>query len=128
MIYFSMTNNYLKKKFSQILFFVSYLKIIFSTDIKYITFNNNQINIFLKKFNLDIFFFLKKNTFFQYKQLIDLIGFDTSQKTQRFFLIYSLLSIKYNNRINLYCPVQELFSITTISSLYSSAGWSEREV
>jgi NADH:ubiquinone oxidoreductase subunit C len=128
MIYFSSTNSYLKKKFSHVFFFVSYLKKLFSTDIKYFVFNNNQLNIYLKSFNLDIFYFFKKHTFFQYKQLTDIIAIDISTKTQRFFLVYSILSIKFNNRINLFCPIQESFAINTISSLYSSAVWSEREV
>ena len=128
MIYFSLTNNYLKKKFSQTFIFVSYLKMFFSQDIKYITFNNNQLNIYLKKYNFDIFFFFKKHTFFQYKQLIDIIGIDNAQPNQRFSLIYTLLSLKYNNRVNIHCPTQELLTIQTLNTLYSSASWSEREV
>lgn len=128
MIYFSLTNSYLKKKFSQIWIFVSYLKTIFSSDIKYISFNNSQLNIYLKQYNFDVFFFLKKHTFFQYKQLIDIIATDNSQPKQRFSLIYTLLSLKYNNRINIYCPIPELLTIKTITTLYSSAHWSEREV
>jgi NADH:ubiquinone oxidoreductase subunit C len=121
MIYFSLKNNYFKKSFPEFTNFVIYFKKVFSTDLKYITINNFSINLYLKIFQLDIFFFLKKHHLFQYKQLSDIIVIDSISKLTRFVIVYSLVSLKYNIRVNVYCPVPELQNLPTVTKIYASA-------
>ena len=128
MTYFSLENIYLKKLFPDFVLFVTYFKNLFSKNLKYITVNNNGINLYLREFKLDVFFFLKKHHLFQYKQLVDLIVVDKITKTQRFVLIYTFLSVKYNFRVTVYSSINELQHVPTLTKIYASASWSEREV
>lgn len=128
MTYFSLENIYLKKLFPDFVLFVTYFKNLFATNLKYITVNNNGINLYLNEFKLDVFFFLKKHHLFQYKQLVDLIVVDKITKTHRFMLIYTFLSVKYNFRVTVYSSLNELQPIPTLTKIYASASWSEREV
>jgi NADH:ubiquinone oxidoreductase subunit C len=73
--------------------------------------------------------FLKKHSTCQYKTLVDLIAYDSPGKNLRFTLIYNLLSVDYNSRIILHTKLfEKLPVISTVISLFSGAGWLEREV
>jgi NADH:ubiquinone oxidoreductase subunit C len=75
-----------------------------------------------------ILYFFNKHTFFQYRNVIDIISYDTLGKKSRFFIIYKLLSVFFNSRIRLVSKINELDNLLSIVSLYKSANWSEREV
>jgi len=60
--------------------------------------------------------------------LIDICGVDYPEKEARFEVVYNLLSIKYNSRIRVKVVVDELTPIDSVTSIYNSAGWYEREV
>lgn len=75
-----------------------------------------------------ILMFLKKHTLCQYKQLVDIICFDTPGKNYRFFIIYNLLTIQYNTRIQVITKLKNTNELLSISGLYKSANWSEREI
>lgn len=67
------------------------------------------------------------NPLFSYTQLVDLTAIDWLNKSPRFVVVYSLLSIKFNSRLRL--KTNTIFNlIPTITWLYPSAGWLEREV
>ena len=75
-----------------------------------------------------VLFFLKYHTNLQYKVLVDMTAVDYPTRANRFDVVYHLLSVKYNTRIRIKTVVNELDSLESITSLYSSAGWAEREV
>ena len=75
-----------------------------------------------------VLFFLKYHTNLQYKVLVDMTAVDYPTRPNRFDVVYHLLSIKYNTRIRVKTVINELDSIESITNLYSSAGWAEREV
>jgi len=60
--------------------------------------------------------------------LIDIFAVDFPGKKERFQLFYYLLSVKYNIRIKLKTELDELTLISSISNIYKSACWMEREV
>ena len=64
----------------------------------------------------------------QFKQLTDLFAIDYPDKTPRFEVVYQLLSLRFNHRIRVKIFTQDGESIPTVSRLYSSANWYEREV
>merc|ERR1712032_1441091 len=64
----------------------------------------------------------------QFKTLIDITAIDFLNNHNRFELVYSLLSIRYNLRIFIKIYLNDLFITKTSSNLYLSANWSEREV
>ena len=99
--------------------------------------------IISKKFVQAYLFFLKKHTATQYKQCIDIAGIDTlssvnyktaklSKKNNnnkcRFIINYILFSTIYNSNFILQVQSKLLESLPTITSLYSSTRWLEREV
>jgi len=72
--------------------------------------------------------FLKYHTHSQYTMLMDITAIDIpSKKDKRFEVVYNLLSIQSNTRIRIKTHANELSPIPSLVSLYSSAGWYERE-
>ena len=96
---------------------------------KFFFFKRGYIYI-LTNFNYfyNIIFFLNKSSFFQFKILIDVIVSDYPEKFYRFLISYSLLSIKFNLRLNLIFCFKELFPIISIKRLFYSSNWLEREI
>ena len=72
--------------------------------------------------------FLKSNDFFKFRQLIDIAGVDYPEDDKRFQLVYLLLSHEYNFRIKLMIKFQIDQSISSITKIFPSANWMEREV
>lgn len=53
---------------------------------------------------------------------------DFPSRINRFELTYVLLSVRKNERIYLRCNVAELNSVPSLSSLFNTANWLEREI
>ena len=71
---------------------------------------------------------LKDNEKLKFTQLLELTAVDYPDKPLRFNLVYILISIEYNCRIILTTYIGEDESIESITSLFPSANWYEREV
>lgn len=72
--------------------------------------------------------FLKENQETLYDLLVDLAGVDTGNESPRFFVVYLLHSIKFNNRLRIKVPVAEGAALDTVSDIWRAADWMEREV
>jgi NADH-quinone oxidoreductase subunit C len=72
--------------------------------------------------------FLKNDSMYQFKHLIDIVAVDQPGKNYRFTLIYCLLSTTFNQRIQVSIQTNELKSIESVTSIYKNANWSEREI
>jgi len=91
--------------------------------------NNDLITINIKKEYLKLFLkFLKNHYNTRMVQLLDIWGTDFPGKKYRFEVNYLLLSIKYNVRILIKVGVAEDDTLVSITDIFSSAGWLEREV
>jgi len=71
--------------------------------------------------------FLKKDKECQFTQLVDICGADYPERTMRFDVVYNFLSMKLNQRIRVKLAVDEEIFVDSLTTLYSSAGWYERE-
>ena len=71
---------------------------------------------------------LKTNEKLDFNQLTDLTAVDYPERPVRFRLIYQLLSITNNSRVRIICPIDEGQIIPSITGIYKSAEWPEREV
>lgn len=71
--------------------------------------------------------FLRDDPACQFKQLIDICGADYPARAERFEVIYHLLSLTLNQRIRVKISTDENNSVPSVVSLFSSAGWFERE-
>jgi len=77
---------------------------------------------------LDIMLFLKTNSDTMFRQLIDITAVDYPENEKRFKLVYILLSHEFNQRIHLDYDVNEKEIVNSITSVFPSANWMEREV
>lgn len=64
----------------------------------------------------------------QFTQLIDIVVSDVPGKKNRFSVCYLLLSHFYNTRLSLITKINEITPLPSISYLFESANWLEREV
>lgn len=63
-----------------------------------------------------------------FHQLIDVTAVDYPSRDPRFEVVYHLLSVKHNHRIRVKALVNEDQLVPSMTDLFSSAGWFEREV
>ena len=88
----------------------------------------DELSITIPSFRLiNVLTFLKKSTSSYYEQLRDLSAVDHVQSDLRFEVVYQLLSVTNCKRLSLTVFVSEGGSLLSATSLYSSAGWYERE-
>lgn len=72
--------------------------------------------------------YLRDHSETQFKCLIDLTAVDYPNKDLRFRVVYHLLSVEYATRIRVSTDINETQPLSSVTSLFSSAGWWEREV
>ena len=72
--------------------------------------------------------FLKSNENFKFKQLIDIAGVDYPENEKRFELVYLFLSHENNLRMKLLIRSELNQSISSLTKIFPSANWMEREV
>ncbi|PVU94838.1 hypothetical protein BB560_005911 [Smittium megazygosporum] len=70
---------------------------------------------------------LRDHTNTQYKQLSDVTGADFPEREYRFESIYNLISYRYNSRIRVKTYSSETTPVPSLTSLFGSAIWGERE-
>jgi len=91
--------------------------------------NHNQLEIQISKDKLfDVIIFLKKNNSTKFRQLIDITAVDYIGSEHRFKMIYLLLSHEYNFRINITFFINENEFVNSLTKIFPSANWMEREV
>ena len=76
----------------------------------------------------DVVQFLKSYESCKFKQLIDIVGADYPENEKRFELIYLFLSHENNLRIKLLIKFEINHAINSITKIFPSANWMEREV
>ena len=77
---------------------------------------------------LAVITFLKSNNRLKFKQLIDIAAIDYPNEDKRFELVYLLLSIENNLRIKISVKFESNEKIPSITKIFPSANWMEREV
>ena len=92
-----------------------------------ITFNELLIEI-TEDDLINVILFLKSHDKLKFRQLIDIAGVDYPEEEKRFKLIYLLLSHEENIRIKISINFEIGKKIPTITKIYPSANWMEREV
>ena len=94
------------------------------TEIKY-----DQMYIDIDKDDLiDVILFLKTNIDTKFRQLIDITVIDYPESNQRFQIVYLFLSHEYNQRLILKYSITEKEIIPSVTGIFPSANWMEREV
>ena len=100
-----------------------------SSKVKNSLINNDELLIEVgEKDIVDVVQFLKSNENCKFKQLIDIAGVDYPDKEKRFELVYLFLSHENNSRIKLLIKFETDQSINSLTKIFPSANWMEREV
>ena len=90
---------------------------------------HNQIYLETDKDDfIDVSLFLKTNNETKFRQLIDITVVDYPERNQRFDVVYLFLSHEFNQRLVLKYLISENEVIPSLTSLFPSANWMEREV
>lgn len=76
---------------------------------------------------VDVVKFLREDQRLQFVNFTDLCGADYPAREQRFEVVIHLLSPKYNNRIRVKAMTDERTAVPSITSVFPSADWFERE-
>ena len=72
--------------------------------------------------------FLKENEELEFRLCEDVTAIDWAKRTDRFTVVYHIFSLKHNFRLRLKADVDESdCSIDTVTSVWKSANWAERE-
>ena len=90
---------------------------------------HDQINICIEDNNLiEVMIFLKTHSSTKFKQLIDITAVDYPERDKRFKMVYLLLSHEKNSRIKIEFDMKEGEILSSLTSIFPSANWMEREV
>jgi len=100
-----------------------------SSKIKDSTIKYNELLIeTYEKDLIDVVQFLKLNEKCKFRQLIDIAGVDYPEDEKRFELVYLFLSHEHNTRIKLLIKFHLDQAINSLTKIFPSANWMEREV
>jgi len=100
-----------------------------SSKIKSSIIENNELLVETEEAELlDVVQFLKSHEKCKFRQLIDIAGVDYPENEKRFELIYLFLSHEHNLRIKLLIKFQVNQTIVSLTKIFPSANWMEREV
>ena len=90
---------------------------------------NEELLITTMSENLEyVIKFLKNNEKSKFRQLIDITVVDYPERNQRFDVVYLFLSHEFNQRLVLKYSISENEVIPSLTTIYPSANWMEREV
>lgn len=110
-------------------YFVNILLRTFPNSISNVVQGSNEVFVTVLPNDLiKVAYFLKKNTNMQFKQLLDVLAVDYVGRFLRFEVLYNFLSVRYNVRIVLRIHIVQDAGVVSLTSVYSSANWLEREV
>jgi len=100
-----------------------------TTKIKDSKISHNQLYLSINLEDLlDVVLLLKTNKDIKFKQLIDITAVDYPEHEKRFKMVYLLLSHQFNQRIILSYFIRESDQINSLTKIFPSANWMEREI
>ena len=97
--------------------------------LKKVYFHKDEITLQIDASDLlNVLTYLKYHNNCQYKSLSYIAGADYPQKSNRFDVIYDLLSVRYNSRVRIKISLSQLDSVNSCEKIYPAANWFECEV
>lgn len=71
--------------------------------------------------------FLKNHTSAQFKAVMDVTAADYPSRTNRFDVVYNMLSVRHNSRIRVKTYANEISPVPSVVPFFAGANWYERE-
>ncbi len=88
-----------------------------------------ELTVVIKKEKLvEICKFLRDDSDLKFDHLTDVSGVDFLERNPRFDISYHMYSIPKNHRLRLKVRVNEDESVTSVTTVWSTANWHEREI
>jgi len=107
----------LREKFPQVIIDISSLRSL-----------PNELTVRLPKEKIiEVCKFLRDNPQLDFNYLSDLCGVDYPEREERFEVVYHLYSLSKNHRLRLKISVKEGESVPSVSGIWRTANWHERE-
>nr|WP_234448273.1 NADH-quinone oxidoreductase subunit C [Komagataeibacter oboediens] len=76
---------------------------------------------------LDLMTMLRDDPRYACQQVMDICGVDFPDRTERFDVVYNLLSVTHNHRIRVIVTTDETSPVPSVHQLWPAATWWERE-
>ena len=90
---------------------------------------NDQLSVLIVSSSIEqVTSILKNNNVCQFRTLIDITAVDFPSEEERFVVVYHYLSMQQNIRIRVKSAIKEGQIIPSITNIFPSANWFEREV
>lgn len=106
-----------------------YVKAALEQEVRAIAIANDELTINVQRFGLvKVLTFLRDDANCQFRQLMFIAGADYPEREQRFEIIYHMLSLRHNQRVRVKLEIDEEKPVPSVTGLFSSANWFEREV
>ena len=100
-----------------------------TTKVKKSFIENDELQININPNDLNsVILYLKTDNKCKFRQLIDIVAADYPNEEKRFKICYLLLSHENNLRIKIYLEFDINEKIPSITKIYPSSNWMEREV
>ncbi|MFW2853139.1 NADH-quinone oxidoreductase subunit C [Sphingomonas sp. TX0543] len=88
-----------------------------------------EVSLFVTREGLvDAMIALRDTTGLEYQQLMEIAGVDFPDREERFEVVYCLLSLTRNHRIQIHVSATEDAPVPSVTDIWPVAGWLEREV
>lgn len=100
----------------------------FPEEVEATTVVNSELSVTVKRDDIvKVLTYLRDDANCQFKILMDVCGVDFPEREQRFNVVYHLLSMTHNFRIRIKVRTSEDVAVPTVTGVFSSANWWERE-
>ncbi|MCC9623035.1 NADH-quinone oxidoreductase subunit C [Thalassospira sp. MA62] len=100
----------------------------FADDVLETNLRYGELTVVVKRDSIVKFLtFLRDDTGCLFKQLVDVCGADYPERSERFDVVYHLLSLKHNLRIRVKVRTDEDTPVPSVVGVFNSANWFERE-
>jgi NADH-quinone oxidoreductase subunit C len=98
------------------------------SDATHFSVERDELSVFVPRTRIaDVLQKLRDDPAIAMSQLMDICGVDYPDRPERFEVLYHLLSMKNNARIRVRLHTDETSPVPSVVSVYSAAGWFERE-
>ena len=105
-----------------------YLEAAIGNDLLAVDIAYDQLNLHVSRDSIvRVLTFLRDDQNSQFKQLVDLTAVDHPDQAERFEVVYNMLSLKLNQRVRVKLTTDERTPVASVSGVFSSAIWLERE-
>jgi NADH-quinone oxidoreductase subunit C len=106
----------------------SYIEGLLPGDVLETAVARGELTVFVKREHIvQVLTALRDDTQCQMHQLMDICGVDYPERTERFEVVYHLLSMRQNHRVRVKLSTDAVTPVPSVVAVFSAAGWWERE-